>query len=99
VVACVERGCAAGGVRDVAAHRAGPPPGAGLLVDGDAPAAEFNKSHLPALLLGEPARDYVGMYPFVRSYEWYLLPDEERREPLAEHDRMAREQRTCGQKQ
>src|SRR2546430_2398024 len=52
--------------------------------------AEFNKSHLPAFLAGEPARDYVCVYPFVRSYEWYLLPDEERRELLAEHGRMAR---------
>jgi chlorite dismutase len=52
--------------------------------------AEFNKSHLPAFLAGEPAHRYVCVYPFVRSYEWYLLPDEERRELLAEHGRMAR---------
>ncbi len=52
--------------------------------------AEFNKSHLPAFLAGEPARRYLCVYPFVRSYEWYLLPDEERREMLAEHGRMAR---------
>ncbi|OLB64872.1 MAG: hypothetical protein AUI10_09255 [Actinobacteria bacterium 13_2_20CM_2_72_6] len=53
--------------------------------------AEFNKSHLPAFLAGEPARRYLCVYPFVRSYEWYLLPDEERREMLAEHGRMARD--------
>jgi len=52
--------------------------------------AEFNKSHVPAFLAGEPARAYVCVYPFVRSYEWYLLPDEQRRELLAEHGRMAR---------
>ena len=52
--------------------------------------AEFNKSHLPAFLAGEPARPYLCVYPFVRSYEWYLLPDEERRQMLAEHGRMAR---------
>ena len=52
--------------------------------------AEFNKSHLPAFLAGEEARSYICVYPFVRSYEWYLLPDEERREMLAEHGRMAR---------
>jgi chlorite dismutase len=52
--------------------------------------AEFNKSHVPAFLAGEEARAYVCVYPFVRSYEWYLLPDEERREMLAEHGRMAR---------
>jgi chlorite dismutase len=52
--------------------------------------AEFNKSHLPAFLADEHARDYVCVYPFVRSYEWYLLPDEERRALLAEHGQMAR---------
>jgi chlorite dismutase len=52
--------------------------------------AEFNKSHLPAFLAGESARDFLCVYPFVRSYEWYLLPDEERRAMLAEHGQMAR---------
>ena len=52
--------------------------------------AEFNKSHLPAFLAGEEARAYVCVYPFVRSYEWYLLPDDERRDMLAEHGRQAR---------
>ncbi|MBV9832388.1 MAG: chlorite dismutase family protein [Marmoricola sp.] len=53
--------------------------------------AEFNKSHVPAFLAGEEARDYVCVYPFVRSYEWYLLEDSERRRMLAEHGQMARE--------
>jgi chlorite dismutase len=53
--------------------------------------AEFNKSHVPAFLAGEPAREYLCVYPFVRSYEWYLLPDDERRGMLAEHGRMARD--------
>jgi peroxiredoxin len=52
--------------------------------------AEFNKSHLPAFLAGEEARPYICVYPFVRSYEWYLLPDEQRRAMLAEHGKMAR---------
>ena len=52
--------------------------------------AEFNKSHLPAFIAGEPARAYVCVYPFVRSYEWYLLPDDERRAMLAEHGQLAR---------
>jgi chlorite dismutase len=52
--------------------------------------AEFNKSHLPAFLAGEQARPYICVYPFVRSYEWYLLPDAERRAMLAEHGKMAR---------
>ena len=52
--------------------------------------AEFNKSHVPAFLAGEEAKAYLCVYPFVRSYEWYLLPDEERRDMLAEHGKMAR---------
>jgi hydrogen peroxide-dependent heme synthase len=52
--------------------------------------AEFNRSHIPAFLADEEPRRFVCVYPFVRSYEWYLLPDEERRAMLAEHGRMAR---------
>ncbi|PZF81066.1 hydrogen peroxide-dependent heme synthase [Jiangella anatolica] len=53
--------------------------------------AEFNKSHIPAFLADEEPRAYVSVYPFVRSYEWYLLPDDERRRLLAEHGKMARD--------
>lgn len=53
--------------------------------------AEFNKSHVPAYLAGEDPKAFVCVYPFVRSYEWYLLPDEERREMLASHGHMARD--------
>ena len=53
--------------------------------------AEFNRSHVPAFLAGEEARDYVCVYPFVRSYEWYLLPEAERRALLVEHGQMGRE--------
>ena len=53
--------------------------------------AEFNKSHIPAFLADEEARAYVCVYPFVRSYEWYLLEDSERRRLLAEHGKMARD--------
>ena len=52
--------------------------------------AEFNRSHLPAFLAEERPHAYVAVYPFVRSYEWYLLEDDERRRLLAEHGQMAR---------
>jgi hydrogen peroxide-dependent heme synthase len=52
--------------------------------------AEFNKGHVPAFMSGEEPKDYACVYPFVRSYEWYLLPDAERRQMLAEHGMMAR---------
>jgi peroxiredoxin len=53
--------------------------------------AEFNKGHIPAYLAGEKARAWAAVYPFIRSYDWYLLPDAERRALLAEHGQMARE--------
>ncbi len=52
--------------------------------------AEFNKGHVPAFMAGEEPRGYLSVYPFVRSYEWYLLPDEERRRMLHEHGMAAR---------
>jgi len=52
--------------------------------------AEFNKSHVPAFVAGEEPKRYVCVYPFVRSLEWYLLPDEERRQMLADHGKAAR---------
>ena len=53
--------------------------------------AEFNKGHIPAFLAEEAPRNYVSVYPFVRSYEWYLMDPAERRRMLAEHGMMARE--------
>lgn len=49
--------------------------------------AEFNKSHVPGFLRGKEPKEWLTVYPFVRSYEWYLLPDEERGRMLAEHGR------------
>ena len=51
--------------------------------------AEFSKDHTPAFYRGEEPRGYVCVYPFVRSYDWYLLPPPERARMLAEHGRMA----------
>ncbi|HET6449639.1 MAG TPA: hydrogen peroxide-dependent heme synthase [Conexibacter sp.] len=53
--------------------------------------AEFNKAHVPAFLEGEAPKRYVCVYPFVRSYEWYLLPPQERSDMLREHGMMARD--------
>lgn len=49
--------------------------------------AEFSRSHAPAFLRGLPPKEWVTVYPFVRSYEWYLLPEEQRRGMLADHGR------------
>ncbi len=53
--------------------------------------AEFNKSHIPAFLADEEARAFVCVYPFVRSYDWYVIDDAERRDMLREHGQMARD--------
>ena len=53
--------------------------------------AEFNKSHVPAFIAGEDPGAYICVYPFVRSIDWYLLPDEERRTMLADHGKAARD--------
>lgn len=53
--------------------------------------AEFSASHEPAYLRGAEPKEWLTVYPFVRSYEWYLLEDGERRAMLAEHGKMARD--------
>jgi chlorite dismutase len=53
--------------------------------------AEFNKGHVPAFMAGKDPLDWATVYPFVRSYEWYLLPEDERRSMLVEHGMMGRE--------
>ena len=52
--------------------------------------AEFNKGHVPAFMADEEPKGHLCVYPFVRSYEWYLLPEGERRTMLAEHGMLAR---------
>ncbi len=53
--------------------------------------AEFSASHVPAFLRDTEPLAWLTIYPFVRSYEWYLLPEEERRAMLGEHGRKGRE--------
>ncbi|MGB3184842.1 MAG: hydrogen peroxide-dependent heme synthase [Ornithinimicrobium sp.] len=53
--------------------------------------AEFNKGHVPAFLAGEEPRGYVCVYPFVRSYEWYVMDEGERKAMLREHGLAARD--------
>lgn len=53
--------------------------------------AEFSRTHAPAFLRGLPPKEWVTVYPFVRSYDWYLLPDEERRAMLGDHGRKGSE--------
>ena len=52
--------------------------------------AEFNRGHIPAFLAGEAPHEHLCVYPFVRSTEWYLLPETERRDMLREHGMLAK---------
>ena len=47
--------------------------------------AEFSADHMPSFMLGTRALQWLCVYPFVRSYDWYLLPEAERREMLRQH--------------
>lgn len=49
--------------------------------------AEFNARHVPAFVNGVDPAEWLTVYPFVRSHEWYLLPEDERRGMLADHGR------------
>lgn len=53
--------------------------------------AEFSRSHSPAFMRGLSPKDWVTVYPFVRSYDWYLLPEAERGAMLADHGRKGSE--------
>ena len=49
--------------------------------------AEFNRAHVPGFLRGVEAKGWLCLYPFVRTPEWYLIDEAERRQMLAEHGR------------
>jgi len=53
--------------------------------------AEFNRRHVPGFMMGKEPANWLCFYPFVRSYEWYLLAEEERREMLVEHGKSGSE--------
>ncbi|MGV8894953.1 MAG: hydrogen peroxide-dependent heme synthase [Rhodoglobus sp.] len=55
--------------------------------------AEFTANHLPAFMRGKEPEAWLTVYPFVRSYDWYLLPDDERRAMLGDHGRKGSEYR------
>lgn len=49
--------------------------------------AEFNRAHVPGFLRGVEPKGWLCLYPFVRTPEWYLAPEDERRKMLADHGR------------
>ncbi|WP_151523522.1 hydrogen peroxide-dependent heme synthase [Serinicoccus kebangsaanensis] len=53
--------------------------------------AEFNRGHVPAFLSGAEPKAYLCVYPFVRSYDWYVMDAGERSRMLREHGMAARD--------
>ena len=53
--------------------------------------AEFNKEHVPAFAMGRKPLDWLCFYPFVRSYDWYLLDPTERARMLREHGKLGQD--------
>lgn len=51
--------------------------------------SEFNKAHLPSFIMGESPEAWMTVYPFVRSYDWYIMEPEKRSKILAAHGRAA----------
>lgn len=55
------------------------------------PRAEVGRDRGPAFLRGEEPLRWLTVYPFVSSYEWYRLPEDERRTLIAEADALGRD--------
>src|SRR5699024_11820824 len=51
----------------------------------------YTKSHLPSFSMGEGPCRWIAVYPFVRSYDWYLLEPADRRRILSEHGQAGRD--------
>lgn len=53
--------------------------------------AEFSRAHVPAFTRGVEAEDWLVVYPFNRSYDWYLMDPQKRGELLREHGMLGQE--------
>lgn len=58
---------------------------------GVASMSQYDPEHGPAFLRGLEPRDYLSVYPFTKTPDWFLLPFEERRDLMIEHGRMGKE--------
>lgn len=53
--------------------------------------AEFAKDHVPAFARGKEPENWLVVYPFVRTHEWYLMEPQERGQMLREHGALGQE--------
>jgi chlorite dismutase len=50
----------------------------------------YDPEHAPAFVTGAPPKQYVSVYPFVKTTDWYLSSYDERRRMMAEHGQVGR---------
>lgn len=53
--------------------------------------AEFAKDHSPAFARGAEPLEWLTVYPFVRSHDWYILDPKERGKMLRDHGILGRD--------
>lgn len=53
--------------------------------------AEFNTRHVPAFAMGVDPEDWLVVYPFNRSYDWYLMDPAKRGAMLRHHGQLGQE--------
>jgi peroxiredoxin len=58
---------------------------------GAASTSQYDPNHGPAFLRNLPPKDYLSVYPFTKTPEWFLLEFDERRRLMAEHGQMGHE--------
>jgi len=58
---------------------------------GVASMSQYDPEHGPAFLKGIPPKQYLSVYPFTKTPEWFLLPYDQRRDLMVEHGKMGAE--------
>jgi chlorite dismutase len=53
--------------------------------------SQYDPTHGPAFVKGIPAKDYLSVYPFTKTPDWFLIDYQERRRLMIEHGEMGRE--------
>jgi hydrogen peroxide-dependent heme synthase len=58
---------------------------------GTAGSSQYDKTHGPAFMKGEPPKKFLSVYPFTKTPDWFLLPFEDRREMMRYHGELGNE--------
>jgi chlorite dismutase len=53
--------------------------------------SQYDPTHGPAFIKGLPAKDFLSVYPFSKTPDWYLVDYKERQRLMIEHGEMGRE--------